>query len=209
MTDRTRNGRRCINTHRIVFHNFDSSSDYAALPAKFIPWILGVQHKGTDWTFAHVVCNKLKGRTSLSDGMLRVTRSGSVGTIYRRSNIFTAKVKIITKTVHKATEQIECQYLPTISYESRVYVEYHFLPIGQRVNQEFFLTVLRHVLEVMWKKRPNVLVNMPGFISTTFPRKWRRRARSFCAKKIQKENSSCSTADLQPLSPWSGIFLQM
>jgi len=103
-----------------------------------------------------------------------------VSTIYKRSSILTAKVKIITKPVPRATEQIECQYLPTISYESIIFVDYDFLPIGQRVNHEFFLNVLRHVPEVMRKKRPNFLVNMVGFFSTIwFPRKWRRRARSY------------------------------
>ena len=186
-----------------MFRNFDSSLNYAALPAKFISWLLGVEQRGTDWTFAHVICSKLKGRKTLSYGLLLVTRIRSVSTINKWSSIFTTK------------GQNNHQYLSRGNRANRMLISAHrFLKISSfrrlsfssyrsKSESRIFLAVLRHVPEVMRNKRPNILVNMDGFITTTaFPRKLRRRTRIiFCEKW-----NSCSTAVLQPLSPWSGFF---
>jgi hypothetical protein len=120
--DSTNIGRRCINIHRIVCFNYDSSFDYAALPAKFIQWLLWAEQRGSAWTFAHILCRKLKWRTTLPDWLLRVTRGWSMSAthththththiyiyiymlIYKLSSTFTMTVKIIiAKTVSRAT----------------------------------------------------------------------------------------------------------
>jgi hypothetical protein len=112
-----------------------------------------------------------------------------MGTIYSINQVaaFRAAVKIVTKpnTAQQSKSNVNnC----TLSSTTLDFLYFEFFPIGQRVNQELFLTVLRHSREIMRKKRPNVCVNMAGLFNTTkLPRKWRSQSGRFLRKKKQSK----------------------
>ena len=74
-----------------------------------------------------------------------------------QSNEYRLKGEVKPKRLRQSRSKIKVML--TVFFDYRGVVHYEFLPIGQTVNKEYYLRVMRHLREAIRKKRPELWAN--------------------------------------------------
>ena len=74
-----------------------------------------------------------------------------------QSSEYSLKGEAKPKRSHQSRSKIKVML--TVFFDYRGVVHYKFLPTGQIVNKEYYLSVMRHLREAIRKKRPELWTN--------------------------------------------------